>query len=233
MNIKAEPYNWPFDGDLTSANTALIVIDMQYDFCGEKGWCGVRDLDMKMTSSIVPALQRLLAAARKTPGFTVIHTREGHRADLSDLPANKRWRSKLWGAEIGTEGPYGRYLTRGEKTWDILPELAPAAGEPVIDKCGKGAFTATDLEQILRLKGIRNLILTGVTTECCVQTTMRVANDLGFECVMLADCTQSTVQENYEYHMWHTRTTGLFGVLSDSAQIIAWLEGQAATAHTK
>lgn len=223
MYIKAEPYPFPFNGDLTAENTALIIIDMQIDFCRQGGFCDAQGLDVSRCDSIVPAIQKLLEAARKVPGFTVVHTREGHRPDLSDLPANKKWRTASWGAGIGEEGSLGRYLTRGSKCWEIVPELTPIEGEPIIDKCGKGSFTATDLEEILRLKGIKNIILTGVTTECCVHTTMRHANDLGFECVMLEDCTQSTNDENYNYHINHTRTTGLFGTLSNSAEVIKWL----------
>lgn len=227
MHIKAEPYDFPYDGDLTAGNTALLVIDMQTDFCRPGGFCDAQGLDVSRCASIIPNIQRLLEAARKVPGFTIIHTREGHRADLSDLPGNKLFRTTSWGSPIGAEGPLGRYLTRGSKCWEIVPELTPLPGEPIIDKCGKGSFTATDLEEILRLKGIRNLILTGVTTECCVHTTMRTANDLGFECTMLEDCTQSANDENYDYHIWHTRTTGLFGTLSNSGEVIAWLESLA------
>lgn len=222
--LKAEPYPFPYNGNLTPENTALIIIDMQYDFCKPGGWCEYRGEDVSRNASIIPALQNLLEAARKVEGFTIIHTREGHRADLSDLPDNKRFRSALWGGEIGSEGPLGRFLTRGSKSWDIVEELYPLPGEPIIDKCGKGSFVATDLEQILRLKGIQNIILTGVTTECCVHTTMRHANDLGFECVMLEDCTESCNADNYEYIVRHTRNTGLFGVLSNSGEIIKWLE---------
>lgn len=224
MYIPAEPYNFPYNGDLKPENTALIIIDMQIDFCRKGGWCAERGLDVSRNESIIPAIKELLETARQVPGFTIIHTREGHREDLSDLPPNKLWRSVEWGGGIGEMGPMGRYLTRGNACWDIVPELYPKSGEPIIDKCGKGSFVATDLEQILRQKGIQNLILTGVTTECCVSTTMRHANDLGFECVMLEDCTNSTTAENYDYHIKHTRETGLFGVLSDSKKVIAWLE---------
>lgn len=224
MYINAEPYNFPFNGDLTVENTALIIIDMQNDFCRPGGFCDAQGLDVSRCDSIVPAIKKLLETARKVPGFTIIHTREGHRPDLADLPANKKFRTTRWGAGIGDEGVLGRYLTRGSKSWEIVPELTPLDGEPIVDKCGKGSFTATDLEEILRLKGIKNLILTGVTTECCVSTTMRHANDLGFECTMLEDCTQSTNDDNYDYHINHTRTTGLFGPLSNSVEVIKWLE---------
>lgn len=224
MCINAEPYHFPYNGNLTKENTALIIIDMQADFCKPDGWVASQGLDISRTEAIIPTIQELLTEARKVPGFLIIHTREGHRADLADLPDNKLWRSKRNGAGIGDYGKNGRYLVRGEKTWDIVPELYPKDGEPIIDKCGKGSFTATDLEQILRQKKIQNLIICGVTTECCVSTTMRHANDLGFECVMLSDCTDSTTAENYEYHVEHTRTTGLFGVLSNSREVIKWLK---------
>lgn len=164
MHIEATPYNYPYDGELSAANTALIVIDMQTDFCGEGGYVDAMGYDLSLTRRAIEPIQRLLEAARDIPGFTVIHTREGHRPDLSDLPANKRWRSKAIGAEIGSQGPAGRILVRGEAGWNIIDELAPMPGEPIIDKPGKGSFYATDLDLLLKTRGIRNLILTGITT---------------------------------------------------------------------
>jgi nicotinamidase-related amidase len=217
-SVPAEPYE--FEGD--RASTALLIIDMQRDFVEPGGFGEALGNDVSPLRATIEPTRKVLERARKL-GMMVIHTREGHRADLSDCPPTKmaRGRGKT---KIGDVCAMGRLLVRGEHGHDIVPELYPIAGEPVIDKPGKGAFYATDLELILRNCGIESLIVCGVTTEVCVNTSVREANDRGFECLVLSDCVGSYFSEFQKAGLAMIKAQGgIFGWVSDSARALAAL----------
>lgn len=217
----ARPYTWPCIAPVAPRKLALIVIDMQKDFCAPGGYIDSQGVDLTPARATIDPIQRVLAAFRKLPEALVIHTREGHRPELADLPANKQWRSEQVCPGIGNAGPLGRILVRGEPGWEIIPELAPAPGEIVIDKPGKGAFYATDLDHILRLRGITHLIVVGLTTDVCVHTTIRDANDRGLETLILRDCTAATETRHRDAIFTMTEMQGgLFGATATSGQLL-------------
>jgi nicotinamidase-related amidase len=214
--FKAEPQ--PLSVEF--ARTALLIIDMQRDFLEPGGFGETLGNDVSLLKAAVPPLKNLLQAARHA-GMLVIHTREGHRPDLTDAPPTKIERGAP-SMRIGAPGPMGRILIRGEPGHDIIPELYPIAGEPVIDKPGKGAFYQTDLQLILKNCHIENLLVCGVTTEVCVNTTVREANDRGYRCIVVSDCCASYFPEFHEMGLKMIKAQGgIFGWVAASEDVIA------------
>jgi len=215
ISIEAEPYTL----EITPSKCALLIIDMQRDFLEPGGFGEMLGNDVSQLRQAIEPNQQLLAAWRAA-GLQVLHTREGHRPDLADLPPAKKVRGH-GATTIGDTGPMGRILIRGEAGHDIIPELYPLPGEPVIDKPGKGAFFATDLHAILQNLGITQLVVTGVTTEVCVNTTVREANDRGYECLVPADCVASYFPVFQEMGLKMIKAQGgIFGWVSHSSKII-------------
>ncbi|KQO52405.1 cysteine hydrolase family protein [Methylobacterium sp. Leaf85] len=216
--LDAQPSPLPFD----ASSTALLIIDMQRDFLEPGGFGESLGNDASLLASAVPPTRALLDVARAS-GLLVVHTREGHRPDLSDAPPAKLERGEPT-ARIGQPGPMGRILIRGEPGHDIIPALAPQDGEPVIDKPGKGAFYATELADVLAARGIATLLVCGVTTEVCVHTTVREANDRGYRCVVVADACASYIPEFHAAGLAMIKAQGgIFGWVSDSDSVIAAL----------
>jgi len=221
--VRAEPEPLPVDLD----RTALVIIDMQRDFLEPGGFGETLGNDVSLLAPAIAPCRRVLAAAR-TAGLLVIHTREGHLPDLSDAPPAKVERGDP-ALRIGAMGPMGRILIRGEAGHDIIPDLYPAAGEPVIDKPGKGAFYATALDAVLRANGIETLLVCGVTTEVCVNTTVREANDRGYRCLVLGDCCGSYIPEFHAAGLAMIKAQGgIFGWVTDSQAVLALLRAPVA-----
>jgi len=217
--VEAEPYPFEF----SPPSCALLIIDMQRDFLEPGGFGEMLGNDVSQLRRTIEPNQKLLAAWR-AKGLPVIHTREGHRPDLADLPPAKKIRGRGKTC-IGDSGPMGRILVRGEAGHDIIPELYPLPSEPVIDKPGKGAFFATDLHAILQHQDIKQLIVTGVTTEVCVNTTVREANDRGYDCLVPSDCVGSYFPEFQEMGLKMIKAQGgIFGWVSHSSKIIEALK---------
>jgi len=218
--VQAEPYEFDFD----PRTCALVIIDMQRDFVDPGGFGEALGNDVSLLRKAIAPTKRVLDAARKK-AMLVIHTREGHRPDLTDLPAAKKMRGRLT-TGIGDVGPMGRILVRGEYGHDIVDELKPLPGEPVVDKPGKGAFYATDLDSLLHNRGISQLVVCGVTTEVCVNTSVREANDRGYDCLVLEDCVGSYFPEFQVAALKMIKAQGgIFGWVSDSKRFLEALAG--------
>ena len=211
--------------EFDSARTAFLSIDMQVDFCGEKGYVDVMGYDLGLTSAPIKPIHYVLYNIRDGTDIKVIHTREGHVPDLSDAPYNKILRSKIIGNGVGIgdvpNGGLGRLLVRGEKNWDIIEDLYPIPGEYVIDKAGKGAFGQSNLPLLLKNLGITHLVITGITTDVCVHTIMREANDFGYWCLLLKDGTGATDYGNYQAAIKQIKMQGgVFGWVTDSKRFV-------------
>lgn len=223
IEIAAHPRSFPHNG-LSRGEVALILIDMQRDFLEPTGYLAAMGYDLGGVRSAIDPARRLLAAARGA-GLCILHTRQGYRPDLAEVPAHKLARIQAGQSSIGTQGPLGRFLIRGEPGFQIISELAPASGEFVIDKTANSAFWGTDLAAILAAQGIRALIIAGVTTDVCVHCTLREANDRGFECLVAADaCGSGDVDAHRAALHMVTVEDGVFGALADVDAIVAALD---------
>lgn len=219
IEVAADPYPWPLE-PLAPREMALVVVDMQRDFLSEEGYFGQLGGDLSGLRAAIGPTQACVAAARVS-GLRVVWTRQGYRQDLAEMPAWKRLKGARMGSPIGKPGPLGRVLVRGEPGFEIVPELAPRSGEPLVDKTANGAFTGTDLEPVLRAAGVRALAFAGITIDVCVHTTLREANDRGFQCLLVSDACGALEPG---LHEWALRSItiegGVFGSVTDSARFI-------------
>lgn len=224
LELPGIPHPFPLKGELKPKTTALIVIDMQHDFLSPGGYMHALGVDLAGLRAPIQPLQNLLAAAR-TWGCQIAHTREGYAPDLSDLQPWKAGGAPGDKVAVGDSGPLGRFLVRGEGSTDIIPELAPGEGEPVFDKPSYGAFGTTDLDRTLKDWGIRHLVLTGVTTDCCVTSSLREALDRGYECVVLTDCigTANPIHQEAAITLMR-KPSGVFGTTAQSSDLIAFMQ---------
>ncbi|KZT70345.1 putative Peroxyureidoacrylate/ureidoacrylate amidohydrolase RutB [Daedalea quercina L-15889] len=220
--ISARPYGWPHDNSLSPATTALVVVDMQNDFCSEEGYLAYLGHSVAGTRAAIPNIARLLRAFRQH-GYPVYHTREGHRPDLSTLSSRELFRSRNTpsGVGIGDQGPLGRLLVRGERGHDVVPELYPLPAEPIIDKPGRSAFAYTDFELLLKVRGVQKLVICGVTTDVCVHSTMREGNDRGCECLLVEDATGAALEELHPAAVKMVQHSGgIFGATASTDEVL-------------
>jgi biuret amidohydrolase len=222
--VPAEPRDWPLLGPAEPETVALVVIDMQVDFVRDGGWFGALGFDLSGIQAIVPTIRTLLGAARAVPGLHVVHTRQGNAADLSDLPATKLEQSTRNGVPYGMAGPFGRGLVRGEPGWELVEELQPLPTERIVEKPGFSSFVGTDLDGWLKDRGIRSLILTGVTANVCVLSTLYAAVDLGYDCLVVPDAVAGATPDTVRSVVDLVRYQGgLFGGLADSTSVVETL----------
>lgn len=224
-----KPYAWPHNSSLHPTSTALIIIDMQRDFLSPGGYLSSQGYSLTRFESLIPRIVSLLSTFRRA-GFPIIHTREGHNASLATVSSREAHRSRVNGAEIGSQGPLGRLLIRGQEGHEIVEDLKPSEGELVIDKPGRGAFAHTELDLMLRAKGVSNLVVCGVTADACVSSTVREASDRGYDVLVVEDGVESVSEELKRWSLESIKVEGgLFGVTGSCKEVdqavASWIEG--------
>ncbi|MEM8623602.1 MAG: isochorismatase family cysteine hydrolase [Pseudomonadota bacterium] len=220
FEVPGDPFPWPLER-LRPSECALIVIDMQRDFCAADGYVAQIGEDVGPLTACITPIRRCLDAAR-TVGMRVVYTRQGYRPDLADLPSWRKAKAARYGSVVGQQGPLGRVLIRGEPGFEIVPELAPKEGEPIVDKTANGAFTGTDMETVLRAAGIRALAFTGVTIDVCVHTSMREANDRGYQSLLLSDACGAVDPGLHDWALKSVKIEG--GIFGSVATVDAFVE---------